>query len=95
MTKDVNTNGGEGTPLISAQSAVAAATGGVALINASAEKINAAHRDGPLTFRTLGFLGGWAMLGSNALGITDRFFSFNFSGALTATYGTIFAILSK
>jgi hypothetical protein len=41
----------------------------------------------------LGFLGGLAMIVSNLIAILDRFFSFNFSGALIAVYGTMFGIL--
>jgi hypothetical protein len=85
----------EGTPLVSNAQAGAVASGAATLINQSAAKIKKARMEGPLTFRTLGFIGGLAMIVSNALGIFDRFFSFNFSGSLTAVYGVLFGVLSK
>ena len=90
-----NPSGGEGQPLLSAQSAAAATAAGVAFVNASADKIAKAKADGPFTFRTLGFIGGLAMVSSNIFGISDRFFSFNWSGAVTGTYCILFGILSK
>ena len=71
------------------------ASGTATLINASADKIKNAKKDGPLTFRTLGFIGGLAMILSNGLGIIDRFFSFNFTGSMIAIYGVVFGVLSK
>jgi hypothetical protein len=86
----------ENTPMmVSAAQANLVASGAASLINQSADKIKKAKMDGPLSFRTLGFLGGLAMILSNGLGIIDRFFSFNFTGALLAIYGLLFGILSK
>lgn len=85
----------EGTPLVSSQQAGMVASGTAAFINQSADKIKKAKMDGPLTFRTLGFIGGLAMVVSNGLGIVDRFFSFNFTGSLIAVYGVLFGVLSE
>ena len=85
----------EGTPLVSQAQAGAVAGGAAMLINQSAAKIKKAKLEGPLTFRTLGFIGGLAMIVSNGLGIVDRFFSFNFTGSLLAVYGVLFGVLSK
>ena len=84
----------ETKPLVDPSTAASVAVAGVSAINESAEKIAKAKFDGPLTFRMLGFVGGWAMIVSNAIGIPDRFFSFNFTGCLTAFYGFWFGILS-
>lgn len=85
----------ENTPLVSQAQAGAIASGATTLINESAAKIKKAKMDGPLTFRTLGFIGGLAMIVSNGLGIIDRFFGFNFTGCLIAIYGVLFGVLSK
>ena len=85
----------EGTPLVSQAQVGAVAGGATMLINQSAAKIKKAQLEGPLTFRTLGFIGGLAMIVSNGLGIVDRFFSFNFTGSLLAVYGVLFGVLSK
>ncbi len=85
----------ESTPLVTQEQAGAIATGTASLINQSADKIKKARMDGPFTFRTLGFIGGLAMVVSNGLGIVDRFFSFNFTGSLIAIYGVLFGVLSK
>lgn len=85
----------ERTPLVTQAEVGAIASGAATLINQSAEKIKKAKLEGPLTFRTLGFIGGIAMVVSNGLGIVDRFFSFNFTGSLLAIYGTLFGILSE
>jgi COPI associated protein/EF-hand domain pair len=81
------------TPLISAQSASAAAATGAGLINAASSQILKAQADGPFTFRMLGFIGGLAMIVSNGIAILDRFFSFNFAGAMIAIYGVFFGII--
>ena len=81
------------TPLISSQAATAAATSGVSFLNAASAKINQARAEGPLTFRMLGFIGGLAMIVSNGLAILERFFSFNFAGALIAIYGVFFGVI--
>eukprot|EP00934_Nitzschia_sp_Nitz4_P003910 Nitzschia sp. Nitz4//scaffold32_size149145//59066//59968//NITZ4_002877-RA/size149145-augustus-gene-0.36-mRNA-1//1//CDS//3329548063//3900//frame0 len=83
----------ENTPLVTSDQAGAVASGAATIINQSAAKIKKARVDGPLTFRTLGFIGGLAMIVSNGLGILDRFFSFNITGSLTAFYGVIFGVL--
>jgi hypothetical protein len=85
----------EGTPLLDANTAASAAMAGASVINQSAEKYKKAKFDGPLTFRMLGFIGGWAMIVSNGLGIVDRFFSFNFPGALIAFWELWFGVLSE
>ena len=88
--------GQEGTPLIDANTASSAAMAGASVFNQAAEKYKKAKFDGgPLTFRMLGFLGGWAMIISNGLGIVDRFFSFNFPGALIAFWEVLFGVLSE
>lgn len=81
------------TPLISAQSASAAAATGAGLINAASSQILKAQAEGPFTFRILGFIGGLAMIVSNGIAILDRFFSFNFAGAMIAIYGVFFGII--
>jgi hypothetical protein len=73
--------------------AVAAATGGATLINASAQKIQKARMEGPLTYRVMAFMGGLAMIFSNGIAILDRFFSFRFASAMIALYNCIFGIL--
>jgi hypothetical protein len=88
-------NDEEGTPLLDANTAASAAMVGASAINQAAEKYKKAKFDGPLTFRMLGFLGGWAMIVSNGLGIVDRFFSFNFTGSLIAFWEVLFGVLSK
>ena len=85
----------EKSPLVTDAQASMVASGTASLINASADKIKNAKKDGPLTFRTLGFIGGLAMIVSNGLGIIDRFFSFNFTGSMIAIYGVVFGVLSK
>lgn len=85
----------ENAPLVTSEQAGMVASGAASLINQSATKIKKAKMDGPLTFRTLGFIGGLAMVVSNGLGIVDRFFSFNFTGSLIAIYGVFFGILSE
>jgi hypothetical protein len=84
------TGGSGNKPLIDATMAAQAATVGAGLVNASAAQIQNARKDGPLTFRMLGFLGGIAMIISNGIAILERFFSFNFSGGLIAIYGVLF-----
>lgn len=81
------------TPLISPDTASAAASTGLSFLNAAHQKILAACTEGPFTFRMLGFLGGLAMIVSNALSILSRFFAFNFAGALLAMYGVCFGVL--
>jgi hypothetical protein len=71
----------------------AAASAGTGLINASAEKIKKARSEGPLTYRVMAFIGGLAMIASNAIAILDRFFSFRFASAMIALYNTLFGIL--
>ena len=83
----------EDQPLLSTGAIGAAAASGAGLINTGAQKIQEARRDGPLTFRMLGFLGGLAMIISNGLAIMERFFSFNFARALIAIYGVFFGII--
>jgi hypothetical protein len=73
--------------------AVAAATGGASLINASADKIKRARMEGPLSYRVMAFMGGLAMIFSNGIAILDRFFSFRFASAMIALYNCIFGIL--
>lgn len=85
----------ERSPLVTSEQAGAVATGAASLINQSADKIKKAKMEGPLTFRTMGFIGGLAMIVSNGLGIVDRFFSFNFTGCLIAVYGVLFGVLSE
>lgn len=85
----------ESTPLVTNEQAGAVATGAAALINQSADKIKKAKMEGPLTFRTLGFIGGLAMIVSNGVGIVDRFFSFNITGSLLGMYGVLFGVLSE
>jgi hypothetical protein len=81
--------------LVTSAQATAVATIGAGLINETSDKLKKAKADGPLTFRTLGLLGGLAMILSNGLGIFDRFFSFKFAGSLVAAYGLFFGIISK
>jgi COPI associated protein len=88
-TADVNTT----TPLLSPQTASAAAVTGAGLINAATSQIQKAQAEGPFTFRMLGFIGGLAMIVSNGLAVLDRFFSFNFAGAMIAVYGVCFGII--
>ena len=83
----------ESTGLIDSSVAAAAAVAGVGMVNASAEKIKKARAEGPMTYRIMAFLGGLAMIVSNGIAILDRFFSFNFSGALIAIYGVMFGII--
>ena len=83
----------ENQPLLSSSAVSAAASTGASFVNAGAEKIQAARREGPLTFRMLGFLGGLAMIISNGLSILERFFSFNFAGCLLAVYGVFFGVI--
>jgi hypothetical protein len=81
------------TLLLSPEASAAAATAGAGFLNASAAKIQKARADGPLTFRMLGFIGGLAMIVSNGIAILERFFSFNFTGAIIAIYGVMFGII--
>jgi hypothetical protein len=81
------------TPLINPQTATAAAVTGAGFINAATSQIQKAHSDGPFTFRILGLIGGIAMVVSNGIAILDRFFSFNFTGAIIAVYGVFFGII--
>ena len=84
------------TPLllnINAQHASAAAATGAGLINAATSHIVQAQADGPFTFRILGLMGGLAMIVSNGIAILDRFFSFNFTGAMIAIYGVFFGVI--
>ena len=83
----------ESKPLLNSQLAASAATSGASFVNASAEKIQQARKEGPLTFRMLGFVGGLAMIVSNGIAILDRFFSFNFAGAMIALYGVFFGVI--
>ena len=83
----------ESTALLDTKVAAAAAVSGATFVNQSADKIKKARADGPLTFRMLGFLGGLAMVFSNGIAILDRFFSFNYSGFVIATYGVFFGII--
>jgi COPI associated protein len=80
-------------PLVSAEAASATASYGTSVVRDAMSRVQKAQKEGPLTFRTLGFLGGIAMTISNALAILDRFFSFNFTGAVLAIYGVFFGIL--
>jgi hypothetical protein len=90
---EIMTTSQEVEPLLNPQIAAAAAVSGAGFINSSTEKIKKARAEGPLTFRTLGFLGGLAMIISNGLAILDRFFSFNFAGAMIAFYGVLFGVI--
>ena len=81
------------TPLINTQTATAAAVTGAGFINAATSQIVKAQADGPFTFRILGLIGGLAMVLSNGIAILDRFFSFNFAGAMIAVYGVFFGII--
>ena len=81
------------TPLINPQTATAAAVTGAGFINAATSQIVKAQADGPFTFRILGLIGGLAMVFSNGIAILDRFFSFNFAGAMIAVYGVFFGII--
>jgi COPI associated protein len=92
-TKQLMTMTEQTQPLVSAEAAAAAASYGTAFVSDAITKVQKAQREGPLTFRMLGFLGGVAMTISNSLAILDRFFSFNFTGALLAIYGVFFGIL--
>jgi hypothetical protein len=83
----------EGTPLLKLEAVTSVASAGAVLVNDATAKVSVARAEGPLTFRMLGFLGGLAMIVSNLIAILDRFFSFNFSGALIAVYGSTFGIL--
>jgi guanyl-specific ribonuclease Sa len=76
--------------LLSTETAAQAAHYGTSFVNNAYTRITEAQREGPLTFRMLGFIGGIAMTVSNALSILNRFFSFNFAGALLAVYGVFF-----
>lgn len=87
-------NSDDTTPLlINTQTATAAAVTGAGFINAASSQIQKAHADGPFTFRILGLMGGLAMIVSNGIAILDRFFSFNFAGAMIAVYGVFFGII--
>jgi hypothetical protein len=79
--------------LLNPETSAAAATAGAGFVNASAAKIKKARAEGPLTFRMLGFIGGLAMIVSNGIAILERFFSFNFTGAMIALYGVFFGIV--
>mmetsp|Transcript_3238 Transcript_3238/g.5478 ORF Transcript_3238/g.5478 Transcript_3238/m.5478 type:complete len:249 (+) Transcript_3238:22-768(+) len=81
------------TQLLNPALTVAAATAGAQFVNASAEKIHKDRTEGPLTYRAMAFMGGLAMIPSNIINVPSRFFSFHFSGALIALYGTIFGII--
>ncbi|GAX17300.1 hypothetical protein FisN_10Lh163 [Fistulifera solaris] len=70
-----------------------AAAGGANFFNQAAQTIQQAQKEGPLTFRILGFLGGLAMIVSNGLAILERFFSFSFARSLMAVYGVIFGVI--
>lgn len=84
----------ESKPLIiTPQTAASAAVAGANYVNETASQVQQARADGPLTFRMLGFLGGLAMIVSNAIAPLERFFSFNFVGAMIAVYGFLFGIL--
>lgn len=83
----------ERAALISTETAAHAAGYGTSFVNNAYTRITEAQRDGPLTFRMLGFIGGLAMTVSNALSILDRFFSFNFAGSLLAVYGVFFGLV--
>ena len=83
----------EGQPLLNTRMVSAAATSGAGFVNASAEKIRRATAEGPLTFRILAFMGGFAMIISNGIAILDRFFSFNFAGAMIALYEVFFGVI--
>jgi len=83
------------TPLLAESMDSMVASGDATRINPSAEEIDMARMEGQLTFRTLGFIGGLAMIVSNGLGALDRFLSFHFSGSLISTYGVLFGVLSK
>lgn len=78
----------EVTPFLNATMASAGAAAGISFVNQSADKIKKARMEGPLSYRLMAFIGGLAMIVSNALAILERFFSFKFSGALIAIYGT-------
>lgn len=82
----------ERSGLISTETVSQAAGYGTSFVNNAYNRITAAQREGPLTFRMLGFIGGIAMTISNALSIIDRFFSFNFAGSLLAVYGVFFGM---
>lgn len=84
---------GESKPLLDSATATSAAVTGAGILNASAQHIRDARADGPLTFRVLGFLGGIAMVISNALAITERFFGFNWGRCIIAIYGVFFGLV--
>jgi len=83
----------ESSNLLDPTLVVAAASGGVSLINASAAKIKKDRMEGPMTYRVMAFIGGLAMIFSNSIAILDRFFSFRFASATIATYNCLFGIL--
>jgi COPI associated protein/EF-hand domain len=83
----------EGTLLLQPAAVASAASAGAIIVNQATERVRAARTEGPLTFRMMGLLGGLAMIVSNLIAILDRFFSFNFTGALIAVYGTAFGIV--
>lgn len=83
----------EGTLLLHPEAVASAASAGAIMVNQATERVRAARTEGPLTCRMLGFLGGLAMIVSNLIAILDRFFSFNFTGALIAVYGTAFGVI--
>ena len=83
-------------PLIDNTQATAVAVASAQIINESASQIKkATSATGFLTFRTLGLMGGIAMILSNFAGVIDRFMSFQFASGLSAFYGIFFGILSK
>lgn len=89
----VSCNEEETYSLLDSEVVSAATTTGAGLVNNAARTIQQARNEGPLTFRTMGFIGGLAMIVSNALVIVERFFSFNFSRSLISIYGVIFGFI--
>lgn len=86
-------SGGETKRLLDSGVVSAVATTGANFVNNAAQTLQQERKEGPLTFRVMGFLGGLAMIVSNGLAILERFFSFNFARSLIAIYGVIFGVI--
>ena len=93
MTSYNNNSKGESKKLIDSAVVSTVAATGSDFIHHAAQTIQKAQQDGPLTFRMMGFLGGLAMIVSNAFAIFERFFSFNFAQSLIAIYGVLFGVI--
>jgi hypothetical protein len=79
--------------LLNPEATAAVASAGAGFTNDAFDKIKKARAEGPFDFRVLGFIGGLAMIASNSIAVLDRFFSFNFTGAMIAVYGIIFGCI--